>query len=1250
MALEERGLDDVVDEYARIRPDAESCYEVHEGSVSASFTYENLREMSLQFAGVLDIKLKSLGIEIGSSKPLGVCMDRGFLWYSVYIACVRLCLPIAPLAQDIDDLSASTQRNENVLEDLKPVLVIVDERSPSRLVSECNQRGVPTICVSELGSCLESKSYSVKHSRNLKHTPLAYVYTGGTTRASKCVKVSHAMAMHEIDGYPRIVSNIGFGDRVLQHSSTYWGATFLGQLNIALAYGASVAFVRNEPDLTAVIEGTGASVLGVVPSQLQAIAGECKSIKTVFTWGEKLSRSTANKWKNRVSLVELLVSSEYWLSMYALNGEKTFRILNSNCPDAGVVVRSESTRADGEASELLIGGACVTPFGYTDEVINQRSFVKKDGMRFFKSNDLVSISKDGKFLSFLGRSDSLIKIGGEWKDLFLIEQALKDVEGVSDCCILDQVVHVVLSHAFTEFDINQIRSVVNEQYLRLRFVHSLPRNSVTGKIDRSRLLLKRDFIGNQTWKKRIEKTLVIWIFWAAGSIFAVSLTRGVIGIFITPIVGLFFMNFEAPQKFKPVYKRIIYHTIPAGLVGSSLLFTMLLPIAASLCIGAYGTHLFLKNRESVFFPDKLCLVFSWIITFWVGVPRQLERWFASLFHRDSRYRRRSGNELFPESPTENKTMKKFEPFPKSHEECMQKQLSLQTFTHSEIFLSEFEVNEIVSELSRTVSFISPPTTQLVFSSDLEQQVANILLTAVPAIGIVQLTSSLSSINSLSAVEITNHIRDQFDKDVRVTDVLNCVSFSDLIHAVESAKYIQTHSELEDDAPRNDMHKCQLWGWSFPCTWVFEFCGTISNNNNNNNIRMKNIGQKINFRALVHAVRALCVRHPALQAVPIDPSVSWMNETLVVVGLLRYLLPSWKILHFIGKALFNCWNRVKTSSHPVRVNWKGLDFFSESDLREYLIKKRRHANFTPPLEVDLITLHSACGPARQFVRMYVSHAFSDGSCVIPLLKELNELYSATVENREHNLPPAPPSGLSVQERRLETTLCRDVTPDSLYACYNMDMCDHFDNTSFGRIILLHESFVLIAQAAAKRLSVPIDVLFLSAIVCALARLWSFRTVVEMALVVPLRDGPHEADVIGFLADQRNLDVPLDSDFGSLASVVQTIHFLRKNRAWTIPEPFSNCQRTLVNIVQASFPENAPFKQELLLQQNEHKTGTLFRPMELYVEQVDLYMWTLKARCRMREYSEEKLRKFCDIFKNVVTDLLVRPNSPLHTNSS
>lgn len=77
--------------------------------------------------------------------------------------------------------------------------------------------------------------------------PLVYCYTGGTTKHSKCVVVSHAMALWEMEHYAAATRHtITASDRVLCYTSAYWGAACFGQVDIALAFGCCCVFVPAE--------------------------------------------------------------------------------------------------------------------------------------------------------------------------------------------------------------------------------------------------------------------------------------------------------------------------------------------------------------------------------------------------------------------------------------------------------------------------------------------------------------------------------------------------------------------------------------------------------------------------------------------------------------------------------------------------------------------------------------------------------------------------------------------------------------------------------------------------------------------------------------------------------------------------------------------------------------------------------------------------------------------------------------------
>merc|ERR1719487_1283320 len=96
---------------------------------------------------------------------------------------------------------------------------------------------------------------------------LYLVYTGGTTSASKCVAVTHRMALHELQTYPQFAP-LQCTDRVLHQSSAYWGATSLGIFDVAWACGGCLVMTEagaGPAEVAAIINKASITAMGVVP-------------------------------------------------------------------------------------------------------------------------------------------------------------------------------------------------------------------------------------------------------------------------------------------------------------------------------------------------------------------------------------------------------------------------------------------------------------------------------------------------------------------------------------------------------------------------------------------------------------------------------------------------------------------------------------------------------------------------------------------------------------------------------------------------------------------------------------------------------------------------------------------------------------------------------------------------------------------------------------------------------------------------
>ena len=1233
-----QSLDGIVDVLAQTRPDCEASRDRFSLEAGRSSSFRHLRDDSFTIARSLSLRLNSGVSDPLCKRPVGICMTRGSGWLSAFIALVRLGVPVVPMTQDISDSAAMEARNSVIVTCLHPILVVCDSSTPQSVKELCASNSVPVIDIKDLLNPNPTPNQPISRLRDISRVPLAYLYTGGTTGGCKCVQVSHGMAMHEMDGYKQLLPpSSSSPDIVLQNSSSYWGATFLGQINIGLALGACIVFSDNPTDLTPIIESERITIIGLVPSQLRALSGPCPALRTIFTWGEKLPENLAKKWikSKTTQVIELLVSTEYWLSLFALNGSSEFTVLESPNVDVKIF-----------ANELCIGGQCVTPFGYTDDTINRTAFITIEGKRYFKTNDLVSVTRTGK-LKFSGRSDNLVKIGGEWRDLLSIETALRELKGVEDVALLPvsstgiygakPVVFVVMSRGpMTQF--SNIRKIVNEEYVRLVFVHKIPRNFVTGKVDR-RALIEHQSVGSLSKSSapaRRKRTCIIWsliIITFASYLFVVG---SIFSLFVFPYIVILFLNCSRSRF--PAIQRILNWPNSIGHIFWSLVLFTIFPTYLSMSIACIG-----------FWVRKNDL--SWPIIFWFGLARQVEKWMRNLLkdHRTVGLRM-SGRTLSMSSQNElNRVDREWIVEPENQFEKFSK-IEFYDYEIDEIFsrIRDFVGDEPMDETNTTDSGLMSTS----IDSPLYEPLISLLekncdMLPKPICG----TTSLSGLSSLVAVILANSIRDVLERHVVVADILKCELVKDLLICVESSpeKKFSNSSPGGQDSNGNrkisskscESYNCQLWGWGLPCMWLFEAPA----------------GSYIHYKSLRQALGIISDRHSAFRAIPSDPHplFHYMNDVFVTFGLMKWMMASSniasRILSFLGSRIFHGSAQVGTrDTKKFYLGWNETVFHSTAEMKAYLSK-----GFRPPVSAEILTLEEPGKQRRNFLRLYLTHAFSDGSCVVPILEELNKLYGKIFrgESIEDDVATRPADGLRIQESRLYGALVHESpSHDDLYLCYNIDTAPIFSE-GFGETLIMEESFVMICHAACARMNCSIDVLFLSGIVCALARLDEYQPMIPLSLIVPLRDSPGGAsDAVGFLADLRNIDIVIGSrEFASFLSIVQSVIEIRRNRKWTIPDPFSSSERVLVNIVPAANigPEKF-FTQELGIQQSPGRSAVaqMGRPMEVCLEQVSRMKWTFRSRCRLSDWGDEKFSNFVHLFKQCIVDILVDPNQ-LITNS-
>ncbi|EER16829.1 hypothetical protein Pmar_PMAR011343 [Perkinsus marinus ATCC 50983] len=126
----------------------------------------------------------------------------------------------------------------------------------------------------------------------------------------------------------------------------------------------------------------------------------------VFTWGEACPQSLVDKW-SRATLIELLVATEYWLSLFCI---RSVTVRGCRPPPvryatvSGCDVSAKPLSSTAEAGTMVMRGRMVTP-GYVTEPLHTAPSIEEiplavDGMvesiATFETEDVIRFVKDSE--------------------------------------------------------------------------------------------------------------------------------------------------------------------------------------------------------------------------------------------------------------------------------------------------------------------------------------------------------------------------------------------------------------------------------------------------------------------------------------------------------------------------------------------------------------------------------------------------------------------------------------------------------------------------------------------------------------------------------------------------------------------------------------------------------------------------------------------------------------------------------------
>lgn len=420
------------------------------------------------------------------------------------------------------------------------------------------------------------------------------------------------------------------------------------------------------------------------------------------------------------------------------------------------------------------------------------------------------------------------------------------------------------------------------------------------------------------------------------------------------------------------------------------------------------------------------------------------------------------------------------------------------------------------------------------------------------------SASLGGLESLKIIAVVSALRRELGYALQAGDVTRCGTVGELEELCARAKVKDDQAKKESKDEGEDLNGSEnAWGilaiprfWRAPVGWL---------------IRLDEVPQETAMRA---AACALVKRHPGLRACPYSkPGDEYLADMCIrsaaVVLVMNRLIGGYA-KGFLAKAaqgFCSAWPKVICSPPKKGVmpspgtemcNFEWLRFPTMTELRSAAWLRARSRGFKTPAQIAVLILGNGNGTVdktgqtssngsssgdRAYLHVAVNHAVCDAFCIVPLMADLLALNAAAMKaaNADPLLPnigilsdkaleasnlPRAPNGLALQEERLKTALDPvQQGADAQDICQNIFAprrrgTDYYVRMKAGACSML--------EAGSSIIGIPPDHLLVAAIAAAFACITS-QLEVKLSLIVPMRDGEGEGQIISNLASTRHMDL-------------------------------------------------------------------------------------------------------------------------------
>jgi benzoate-CoA ligase family protein len=272
-----------------------------------------------------------------------------------------------------------------------------------------------------------------------------WLYSGGSTGHPKAIVHAHQDIPFTCETYARHILEIGEEDlcfaRVLFHAYGLGGG-----LTFPIWAGASSVLFPERPTaagILAAIERFRPSLLFLVPALYNAILNEAtsasadlSSLRHCISAAEPLAPEIWRRWRDRFGL-EILdgLGSTEMLHIFCSSVPGAVRPGSSGRPVPGYELRlvdeTGAVITKGDVGMLQVRGASAFT-GYWRQRAKTRSTLVGE---WVTTGDRYRVDQDG-FYWYEGRSDDMIKVGGEWVSPIEIENVLHEHPAVREAAVV----------------------------------------------------------------------------------------------------------------------------------------------------------------------------------------------------------------------------------------------------------------------------------------------------------------------------------------------------------------------------------------------------------------------------------------------------------------------------------------------------------------------------------------------------------------------------------------------------------------------------------------------------------------------------------------------------------------------------------------------------------------------------------------------------------------------------------------------